>query len=186
MASSRRPRPQYCSQPGTIVVMLLSVPCRGGNVLLRHAGQDAPGGSAPSVMGASIASALAQRSGSGHRQSWRPAPAEELSGWTGNPLCRQRMRSAFEISPQGDIPGRVQVTEIVTFHRTHARKTVELSGLEPLTSCMPCRAILSAGIPGSLVPARQATCVVWLGLALAAKVWARSHLACHWFSVSAG
>jgi hypothetical protein len=48
---------------------------------------------------------------------------------------------------------------------------VELSGLEPLTSCMPSRPISSAGIPGSLVSARQATCVAWLGPALAARVW---------------
>jgi hypothetical protein len=59
---------------------------------------------------------------------------------------------------------------------------VELSGLEPLTSCMPCRPISSAQIPGSLVPARQAKCSVWLGPVLTARVWGRSHLVCHWLS----
>jgi hypothetical protein len=62
-------------------------------------------------------------------------------------------------------------------------REVELSGLEPLTSCMPCRAISSARIPGSLVPARQAKCSVWLGPVLTARVWGRSHLVCHWLSV---
>jgi len=47
---------------------------------------------------------------------------------------------------------------------------VELSGLEPLTSCMPCRPISSAGIAGRLVPARKAPCGAWLGPALAAGV----------------
>jgi hypothetical protein len=61
---------------------------------------------------------------------------------------------------------------------------VELSGLEPLISCMPCRPISSAPIAGSLVPAREATCGVWLGPGLAARVWGRSHWACHWLSGS--
>jgi hypothetical protein len=61
---------------------------------------------------------------------------------------------------------------------------VELSGLEPLTSCMPCRPISSGGIPGSLVPVGQATCSVRLVLVLAARVWVRSHLICHWLSGS--
>jgi hypothetical protein len=47
---------------------------------------------------------------------------------------------------------------------------------------MPCRPISSAGIAGSLVPARQVTCGVWLGPALAARVWVRSHLVCHWLA----
>jgi mutator family transposase len=38
------------------------------------------------------------------------APAEELPGRRVNPLCRQRMRAAFEIPPLGHIPGRSQVT----------------------------------------------------------------------------
>jgi hypothetical protein len=61
---------------------------------------------------------------------------------------------------------------------------VELSGLEPLTSCMPCRPISSARVAGRPVLARQATCGVWLGPALAARVWVRSHLACNWLSGS--
>ena len=40
---------------------------------------------------------------------------------------------------------------------------VELSGLEPLTSCMPCWPISSARVAAGPVPARQATCGVWLG-----------------------
>ena len=71
-------------------------------------------------------------------------------------------------------------------HRFIVRKIpltwVELSGLEPLTSCMPCRPISSATVAASLVPARQATCGVWVGPALAARVWVRSHLVCHWLS----
>src|ERR1039458_9536071 len=57
---------------------------------------------------------------------------------------------------------------------------VELSGLEPLTSCMPCRPISSVRLAGSPIPARQAACVVWLGPVLAVRVWVRSHLVCHW------
>src|ERR1700693_5582962 len=75
-------------------------------------------------MGASIASALAQRSGSGHRQSWRPAPAEELSGWTGNPLCRQRMRPAFGFFPSRGHTGQVQVTRDSHFSsNTHTKNS---------------------------------------------------------------
>src|ERR1039458_10085293 len=59
---------------------------------------------------------------------------------------------------------------------------VELSGLEPLTSCMPCRPISSVRLAGSPIPARQAACVVWLGPVLAVRVWVRSHLVCHWLS----
>ncbi len=59
---------------------------------------------------------------------------------------------------------------------------VELSGLEPLTSCMPCRPNSSARVAGRLVPARQPSSGVWLGPAPAARVWWRSHLVCHWRS----
>jgi hypothetical protein len=135
MACSRRPRPKQCRRPGTIVVVLGSVSAVSGcTVLLHHAGQDAPG-RRTSVMKAWIASsrssagvrvkpsaAVASKDGDCQKdgpvapsEGPRPgiaslAPAEELPGRTGNPLCRQRMRSAFEIFPQGNIPGRLQVT----------------------------------------------------------------------------
>lgn len=38
-----------------------------------------------------------------------------------------------------------------------------------------------AGIAGTgAMPLARATCVVWLGPALVARVWGRSHLVCHW------
>src|ERR1039458_950340 len=46
---------------------------------------------------------------------------------------------------------------------------------------MPSRQISSARVAGRPVPARQATCGVWLGPVPIARVWVRCHLVCHWF-----
>ena len=49
-------------------------------------------------------------------------------------------------------------------------REVELSGLEPLTSCMPCRPIPYDTVAGRPAPARQATCGVRRSPALAIAV----------------
>jgi len=61
---------------------------------------------------------------------------------------------------------------------------VELRGLEPLASCMPCLANRSGIVRDSQVRPGQSKSAVWLGPEPTGAVWARSHLVSHWFPAS--
>jgi len=62
---------------------------------------------------------------------------------------------------------------------------VELRGLEPLASCMPCLTNPSGMVRGGQDGAGQSQFLVWHGLESTGVGWTRSHLVSHWFPASA-
>jgi hypothetical protein len=59
---------------------------------------------------------------------------------------------------------------------------VELRGLEPLASCMPCLTNPSGMVRDGQVRAGQSRFAVWPRTEPTGVGWARSHLVCHWLS----
>ena len=77
----------------------------------------------------------------------------------------------------------VEAITVASELREHPK--VELRGLEPLASCMPCLASLSGIVRGSQDGAGQNRSVVWQGPVSSGPGWPCSHLVSHWLRAGA-
>ena len=72
----------------------------------------------------------------------------------------------------------VEAIKVASDQREHRK--VELRGLEPLASCMPCLANPSGTVRDGQGRAGQNRSAVWYGPEPTGVDWARSHLVSHW------